>query len=93
MIILLHGPAITSSRKKLLEIKKKFDENSVVVFDPSASSGQVMANLQTVSIFEGERLIIWENPPDEVVKEFSSYTLNPNPSNNVVISSLSNFIH
>ena len=73
--VILHGPAISSSRGKLIEIKKKFDSSSVVSFDPSTSSGQIMAALQTVSMFSEERLIIAENPPDD----FSKLTLYPNP--------------
>lgn len=73
-LILLHGAAITSSRAKLVEIKRKFDTSSVIVFDPSASSGQVMASLQTVSMFNEDRLIIWENPPEDLVLDSSLHT-------------------
>ncbi len=60
--LLLHGPAISISRRKLQELKGKFEPENVVVFDSEARSGQVIANLMTVPMFSPERLIIWENP-------------------------------
>ncbi len=66
-LLLLHGEAIASSRKKLLEIKQKFDSNNVVVFEKGVEVSDVSGTLQTVSIFEEERLIILENPPDDFV--------------------------
>ena len=73
--VILHGPAISSSRGKLIEIKKKFDSSSVVNFEEGASSAEILASLQTVSMFSEERLIIVENPLDD----FSKLTLYPNP--------------
>ena len=75
---LLHGPALSSSRAKLLSIKQKFDPNNVVMFDPSTSSGQgsvenIQAVLMTPSLLSEEQLIILENP-DET---FTDYTLYP----------------
>ena len=78
-LLLLHGAAVTSSRKKLLEIKKKFSENDVVVFEKGADLKDILASLQTVSIFNENRLVILENPPEDIVKELPSYTLYPNP--------------
>ena len=77
---LLHGPALSSSRAKLLSIKQKFDPNNVVMFDPSTSSGQgsvenIQAVLMTPSLLSEEQLIILENP-DET---FTDYTLYPIP--------------
>ncbi len=66
-LILLHGAAITSSRAKLVEIKKKFDTNNVIVFDPSINSGYVIASLQTLSMFGEEKLIVVENPQDDLL--------------------------
>ena len=63
-LLVLHGPAIQSSRKKLTEIKQKFDPNNVVVFEKGSDPQDVLASLQTVSMFEEDRLIIWENPPE-----------------------------
>ncbi|TSC63665.1 MAG: Uncharacterized protein G01um101493_373, partial [Microgenomates group bacterium Gr01-1014_93] len=64
--LLLHGPGISASRKKLSEIKQKFDPNNIVIFDPTTPSGQVMAALQTVPMFSEECLIIAENPTEDV---------------------------
>lgn len=67
-LLVLHGPAIESSRKKLIEIRQKFDPDNVLVFDPSAhstSSGQVLDSLLTVPMFGGEQLVILENPPED----------------------------
>lgn len=71
--LLLHGPAISSSRERLQELKKKFDPDNIVVFDSEAHSGQVIASLMTVPMFSEERLIIWENPPED----FTSHTPYP----------------
>ncbi|MDP3733464.1 MAG: hypothetical protein Q8Q91_02870 [Candidatus Daviesbacteria bacterium] len=70
-LLLLHGPAINSSRKKLSEIRRKFDPNNVVVFDSDEDEKNVLAALQTVSLFEGERLIILENPPEDFISDLS----------------------
>lgn len=70
-LLALHGPAIESSRKKLGEIKSKFDFVNIVVFDPSADSGQVLDTLQTVSLFNGEQLIILENPEENFLDQLS----------------------
>ncbi|TSC66105.1 MAG: Uncharacterized protein CEO21_264, partial [Microgenomates group bacterium Gr01-1014_80] len=75
-LLVLHGPAIQSSRKKLTEIKQKFEPGSVVTFEKGSDPQDVLASLQTVSMFEGERLIIWENPPEDLG---INYTLYPNP--------------
>lgn len=69
-LLLLHGPAISSSRKKLLDLKEKFDPSSIIVFDPTTPSGQVLASLQTMSMFGEERLVVIENPPDDLLLDF-----------------------
>lgn len=69
--LLLHGPAIEASRKKLQEIKNKFNPDNIVVFGKGEEKGIILANLQAQSLFEGERLIVLENP-DEF---FTNYTL------------------
>ena len=63
-LLLLHGPAIETSRRKLQELKKQFNLDSVVVFDSEASAGQVVADFLTVPMFSEKRLIIWENPSE-----------------------------
>lgn len=63
-LLLLHGPAIEASRKKLIEIKKEFNPDSVVTLEKGTSVGEVLENIQTVSMFGDERLVILENPQE-----------------------------
>lgn len=63
-VVLLHGPAINASRAKLSEIKNKFDPNNVIVFEKGADEKDVLAAMQTISLFGDDKLIIWENPPE-----------------------------
>lgn len=74
-LLLLHGPAINSSRQKLLQIKQKFDPEAVVVFEKGAELTEILTNLQSQSLFGGDRLVIAENPPED----FINYTLYPIP--------------
>lgn len=62
---LLHGPALTSSRAKLISIKQKFDPNSVVTFEKGAEVSDIVDNLVSTSLFSDERLVIVENPPED----------------------------
>lgn len=61
-LLVLHGPAINSSRQKLLEIKKGFNPDNITVFEKTANKEDILASLQTESLFEGEQLIVLENP-------------------------------
>lgn len=74
-LLVLHGPAIEASRQKLLDLRKKIPVDNVIYFDKEVGEKDVAAALQTTSLFEGERLVIWENPPEN----FIDYTLYPNP--------------
>ncbi|MBI4035592.1 hypothetical protein HY383_01460 [Candidatus Daviesbacteria bacterium] len=65
MLQLLHGPAIRSSRERLVLIKGKFSLDNVTVFDGKTNLQQILANLQNQSLFESERLVVLENPPDD----------------------------
>ncbi|MBI2018027.1 hypothetical protein HYS92_03165 [Candidatus Daviesbacteria bacterium] len=69
--VLLHGPAIDASRKKLSEIKQKFNPENIVVFEEGTETGEILTNLQSDSLFAGERLVIAENLPED----FINYTL------------------
>jgi len=73
--LLLHGSAINASRRKLQELKKKFNPETIVVFDSEAHSGQVIASLMTVPMFSEERLIIWENPSEVFALPTTNYQL------------------
>lgn len=68
---LLHGPAKVVSRKKLIEIKKAFDQNSVMVFEEGSDLQVVLGSLATPSLFSDQQLIILENPPED----FTNYPL------------------
>lgn len=75
-LLLLHGPAINSSRTKLISIKKGFDPQDVVVFEEGFDVSQALGSLTTLPLLSNERLIILENPPED----FTNYTLSPIPS-------------
>ncbi len=64
--LLLHGPAIKASRIKLLELRKKFNPANVVVFEKGEDLGTILTNLQSTALFEGDRLVIVENPQDDL---------------------------
>lgn len=59
-LLLLHGPAITESRKKLSEIKKNFLPDNIYVFE-EVSQRIIDENVNSLSLFSGERLFIFEN--------------------------------
>ncbi len=62
--LLLHGPAIEVSRRKLQDIRQQLDVADVLVFEKDADLQQILTNLQSQSLFDNERLIILENPPE-----------------------------
>lgn len=62
--LLLHGPAIEASRRKLQELRKKFNSDSILVFEKDENIGNVLTNLVSRSLFDDERLIIIENPSE-----------------------------
>lgn len=64
MQLLLHGPAINISRKKLIEIKQKYDPDNVVTFEKGSEVSEILASLQTISMFSENRLVVLENPDD-----------------------------
>lgn len=66
MLLVLHGPAINRSREKLLELKKKFDPENVMIFEKGAKISDILENVQTVSMFSKERLVIIENVSNEI---------------------------
>ncbi len=66
--VVLHGAAIIKSRKKLLDLKQNFDPNNVITFEKGSSTQDILAALQGVSMFGENRLIIAENPADDLAK-------------------------
>ncbi len=73
--LLLHGPAKSASRNKLVELKRRFDQNSVVVYEEGTDLQIIKGSLVTSSLFSGQQLIVLENPPEEL----ANYTLYPIP--------------
>lgn len=71
---LLHGPALTSSRAKLVSIKQKYDPNNVVVFEEGSYIETILGNLMTPSLLSEDQLFILENPPEDFL---STYHLPP----------------
>lgn len=69
--LILHGPAISASRKKLIELKQKFDPSSVVVFESGTDTQTILGYLVTPSLFSDQRLIILENPVADLVLDLS----------------------
>ncbi len=64
--LLLHGPAKTASRAKLIQLKSEFDADSISTFDESVGNSVIIAAWQTGSMFGEERTIILENPDLEL---------------------------
>lgn len=64
-LLLLHGSAKAASRKKLAEIKQKFDPSNVVVFEEGSDLQVILGSLSTPLLFSGEQLIILENPSED----------------------------
>lgn len=76
MQLLLHGPAIKASRIKLQEFKSKFHPDNVIRFEKGEDTEVILTNLQSISLFAGERLVIVENPTDDLQsKTFDSNSL------------------
>mgnify|MGYP001614707679 CR=1 FL=1 len=66
MQLLLHGPATNASRIKLQELRSRFHPDNVVVFEKGEELGTILTNLQSSSLFDGERLVVMENPSDDL---------------------------
>lgn len=64
-LLLLHGPAINVSRIKLQELRSKFTSDNIVIFDKGEEKSEILVSLQSMSLFDSERLIIVENPSEE----------------------------
>lgn len=74
--LLLHGPAKIVSRKKLLEIKQKFDPNNVMVFEQGSSIQEMLTSLKSMPLLSEERLVILENPPQDLTLNYQLITIN-----------------
>lgn len=74
-LLLLHGVAINSSRLRLAAFKQKFSANEIVVYESGTSIQEIMGGLLTLPLLSEQRLIILENPPEDL----ANYTLYPIP--------------
>lgn len=64
---LLHGSAINASRKKLQDLKSKFNPDNVVVFEEGISVQIILGSLLTPSLFPDQQLIVLENPSADLL--------------------------
>ncbi len=64
MLLLLHGVAISASRAKLVQLKEKFDQNNIVVFEKGSDPKDIIAAVMTPTLLSEDQLIILENPED-----------------------------
>ncbi len=69
-LLLLHGPAVSSSRAKLVTLKEELGSEETVVFGDFGKSGedinQVLGEVLTVGLLSQERLVVLENPPEDL---------------------------
>lgn len=72
--LLLHGPAKAASRKKLIELKQKFDANQVVVYEEGTDLQTIKNALLSQSLFSDQQLMILENPPEDFISDLSLVT-------------------
>ncbi len=72
-LLVLHGAAKVASRKKLTDLKQKFDTNNAIVYEEGADLQTVLGSISTPSLFSDEQLIILENPSED----FVNLPLNP----------------
>lgn len=73
--LLLHGPAKTASRKKLVDLKQKFDQNNVVVYEEGTDLQSIKTALSSQSLFGDRQLIILENPPDDLKFQYFKFQI------------------
>lgn len=72
-LLLLHGPAIEASRRKLQDLRKKFNPETIVVFEEGTDLQVIKGSLVTSPLFSDQQLIIVENPAEDL----AHYTLYP----------------
>lgn len=63
-LLLLHGPGLINSRKKLVDIKSKYSPEDITTFSGNFRVEDLMGNISTVSLFSSDRLVVVENPSD-----------------------------
>lgn len=73
-LLLLHGEAISSSREKLLSLKKDFEADSIVTFEKGSEVQTIIGSLTTPSLLSDEQLIVLENPPEDFIFDLSLIT-------------------
>lgn len=66
-LVVLHGPAINNSRQQLFDIKSKFSNGNIVIFETGSDISEVLGELMTISLTPEPRLFILENPPEDFI--------------------------
>lgn len=74
-LLLLHGPAIASSRLKLNQLRQSFNPESVTAFSEGSGIQDILGSIQTLPMFSEERVIILENPSEELSLESDDQSL------------------
>lgn len=82
-LLLLHGPGVTSSRIKLTNFKKEFNEEDSIVFEDGVDLSQLKDSLTTLPLLSDQRLVILENPPEDTILDLSVPT--PSGSLNLIL--------
>ena len=62
---LVHGPAISESRKKISEIRNGFETDNIISLE-NPNAAQVTELLLSLSLIDDNRLFIFENPPKDL---------------------------
>ncbi len=65
-LIFLHGPAISASRAHLSRLKAGFNVDNILVLEKNTSIGSLILAVSNNSLFAQERLVIIENPGDDL---------------------------
>lgn len=68
--LLLHGNAKIVSRKKLIDLKQQYDPNSISVYEQGTKVQDILGGVMTMPMLGEERLIILENPPEDLTFDF-----------------------
>lgn len=76
MRLLLHGPAKSASRKKLIELKGKYDPNNVVVVENGTDSEKILGQVRSQPLFGEEQLVIIENPGMDLAQSLKGFEQN-----------------
>lgn len=65
-LLLLHGAGIVSSRAKLSNLKQGFTPSDIITYEQGFDLEKVRGELLTLPLIPASRLIILENPPEDL---------------------------